>query len=108
MAVLANGFHTIEAGSILWRHIVNYDFNNMYSKAAFDALATLYSNDPHTHTEYKERAVAESDITTAMGTTFGYDLKYSGELRGFVLKDRTTAIYKRLYVDGGVLLTEDI
>lgn len=108
MAVLFNGLHSIEVGSTIWRHILNINFNNIYSKGVFDVEAALYSAIVHTHSEYKDRAVAEGEITTAMSVDFGYDIKYRSELHGIVLLDRTTATYKRLYVESGVLLSEDV
>ncbi len=108
MAVLSNGLHSIESGSIIWRHILNINFNNIYSKSSFDSTAALYADTIHTHTEYKDRTTAESDIDTAMASSFSYDIKYSDELKGIVLLDRTTATYKRLYVESGVLLSEDV
>lgn len=108
MALLSNSLHSIEDGSKLWRHFINYDFNLVYSITTLDALLATYSDSVHTHSEYKLRSVAETDIHTAMDVTFTYDISFTSKTTGLVFKDRTTATYKRLYVDNGVLLIEAV
>ncbi len=107
MALEENGLYSIEVGSIVWRHLLNTNFNNIYSKGAFDIESALYSDTVHAHTGYKDRTIAESDITTSFDTIFNYDVRFSDGLVGIIILDRTTATYKRLYVEDGVLLSED-
>lgn len=107
MAILTNQLHSIEPGCKIWLHIVNFNFENMYSKASFDAVIALYSVTGHTHTGYKARSVAETEVGTAMATTFAYDITHGSLTTSIVVLDRTTATYKRMYVSNGVLLVED-
>ena len=106
MAVLSNTLYTIENGSKVWRHIINRNFNDVYSIAVLDSVLAGYSDTAHTHSEYKLRSVAETDVRTALSTSFGYDIATIGSSTGFVFLDRTTSTYKRLYVSDGVLLVE--
>ncbi len=108
MALLENDLYTIEVGSKIWRHILNINFANIYSIAEVDSIILLYSDTVHSHTGYKDRTTAESEIAAAMEIAFDFDIKYSEDVHGIVMLDRTTATYKRLYVHSGSLLVEDV
>lgn len=108
MAVEVNGTHSIESDSKIWRHLLNYNFNLIYTIGESDTLLALYSATSHTHVEYKLRTVAETDIATAMDVEFTYDMKFTSITTGLVMLDRTAATYQRLYVDNGVLLIEAV
>lgn len=108
MAELTNGLHTIEESARAWVHILNDMFRQVYAKTEFVDFSDGYSDDTHTHAIYKLSSTGESEVATIAQAVMNTDIKIIDIAKGVIFKDRTTATYKRMYVDNGTLLVENV
>ena len=95
----------LKIGSTSWRTLVNYNFENVYTKTEIDSFVATKSDTVHTHPYFHETGYITSDdlYTPLYNLVDDIDLS-SG--KALYLTDRTTSdIYKVTIDNGSVILT---